>query len=157
MIRLANSHRCCKHIWHLFSWYAWTTNIWGFLHNKDTFCVFFSLFQVWNDSHILCCLEGRTNSRSIDHHAPDLCVLSLTSDLRIVRWQRLLLPSQPWEIQAFPCRDCEVLALLVCHHNLEASSLSIGLYGAVMVMCATKHNTYTLLHTLVVAFPLSNH
>ncbi len=81
-------------------------------HNKRVLCVF-PLCQVWNDSHILCSPEGRS-ARSIDHHAPDPCVLSVSSDLHIICWQLLLPPSRLWGFNPFPAETVmHSLSLLV--------------------------------------------
>lgn len=53
-----------------------------------------------------------------------------------------------------PCRDSDAHTLLVCHHNLEVSSLSVGLCDRAEGVCTAVHN----IHTFVVAFlPESNH
>lgn len=97
--------------------------------------------------------DAATTNGLITAPAPDLCVLSVPSDLHIIRWQLLLLP-QLWGFWPFSCRDAsDALTLLVCHHNLEASSLSVVHYNGTMDSCTTKHNTHALLHALVVAFP----
>lgn len=134
---LVHSHR---HMWHLFSWYVWTANIGGFPPSiKKTFlCVFFQSFGMTATS--FAAQRDIATNESIDHRAPDLCVLSASSDLHIIRWQLL----QLWGFQRRS----------VCVSPHWWGFLSLWVYrscGRAADTHATEHS-HTLLHTLFAAF-----